>query len=104
VKIEFIDLFAHFCRTCGSEKSDKFSVLGRNLLYYLVRNSFPFENDYICVCSDLCESGCVEQRASQDYEDQFSYECEMVHIRQVNTVLDIPNKLTATRWVKGHYL
>lgn len=45
----------------------------------------------------VCESGCVEVRAAQDYEDQFSYECEIIHVRQVNSVTDIPKRSGRTR-------
>lgn len=45
----------------------------------------------------MCESGCVEVRAAQDYEEQFSYEHEIIHVRQVNSVNDIPRRSRSTR-------
>lgn len=31
-------------------------------------------------------------RLAQDYEEQFSYEHEIIHVRQVNSVNDIPRR------------
>nr|XP_045624248.1 ubiquitin carboxyl-terminal hydrolase 48-like isoform X1 [Procambarus clarkii]XP_045624249.1 ubiquitin carboxyl-terminal hydrolase 48-like isoform X1 [Procambarus clarkii] len=45
----------------------------------------------------VCESGCVEVRAAQDYEDQFSYEHQIIHVRQVNSVNDIPRRSGRSR-------
>ncbi|XP_042221252.1 uncharacterized protein LOC121865766 [Homarus americanus] len=45
----------------------------------------------------VCEDGCVEMRAAQDYEDQFSYEHEIIHVRQVHSVNDIPRRSGRTR-------
>lgn len=42
----------------------------------------------------VCESGCVEVRLAKDYEEQFSYEHEIIHVRQVNSVTDIPRRLS----------
>lgn len=41
----------------------------------------------------VCESGCVEMRLAKDYEEQFSYEHEIIHVRQVNSVNDIPRRV-----------
>lgn len=49
----------------------------------------------------VCESGCVEVRAAQEYEEQFTYECEIIHVRQVNSVNDIPRRSGRTRGVQG---
>ncbi|XP_045101767.1 ubiquitin carboxyl-terminal hydrolase 48-like isoform X1 [Portunus trituberculatus] len=42
----------------------------------------------------VCENGCVEMRLAKDYEEQFSYEHEIIHVRQVNSVTDIPRRLS----------
>ena len=42
----------------------------------------------------VCENGCVELRLAKDYEQQFSYEHEIIHVRQVNSANDIPRRLS----------
>ncbi|XP_064084819.1 ubiquitin carboxyl-terminal hydrolase 48-like isoform X2 [Macrobrachium nipponense] len=49
----------------------------------------------------VCEAGCVEDRAAQEYEDQFTYECELIHVRQVNSVNDIPRRVVQSRTPLG---
>ncbi|XP_068227208.1 ubiquitin carboxyl-terminal hydrolase 48-like isoform X3 [Palaemon carinicauda] len=49
----------------------------------------------------VCEAGCVEDRAAQDYEEQFTYDCEAIHVRQVNSVNDIPRRVVRSRNPSG---
>ncbi|KAF2360325.1 Peptidase C19 ubiquitin carboxyl-terminal hydrolase [Trinorchestia longiramus] len=44
----------------------------------------------------VCDRGCVESRAQADYEDQFEYECELIYVRQVHSVVDIPLRAIAS--------
>lgn len=45
--------------------------------------------------SDICDQGCVESQALLDYEDQFSYDSEVIYVRQVHSELDIPQRAVA---------
>lgn len=55
-----------------------------------------FYSDAGCLMTNpaVCENGCVELRLAKDYEEQFSYEHEIIHVRQVNSVNDIPRRLS----------
>lgn len=41
--------------------------------------------------SGVCEDGCVEVEAIRLYEEQFTYESKLIHIKQVHSVEDVPS-------------
>ncbi|MPC46218.1 hypothetical protein E2C01_039931 [Portunus trituberculatus] len=43
-------------------------------------------------------------RLAKDYEEQFSYEHEIIHVRQVNSVTDIPRRLSGRTRGPSHSL